>query len=415
MTDNHAQAARLKDQHDQPDLVERIAGQAARDMPDPPQLAANTLAQIAVRINAQTSKPRGTLRFSRMLVAASVLFGIVTVASAARLALVPRWIAKMVGMEEKPIRMEPLPRKGESWPAAKKTEPPQPGVPTAAPANTGVPPEGAAPAQAAEPTATHAVSELAAAPARPVRRAQSDSKSASTDGRLAPRKTQSLAMLDSKPAIPLPGAPPTPSMVLPSPPPPTPIAAPASIASAPTPSERPALAIPATPTPKPLPRLQAQPTLLLPTPPAAMNPAARHLKDVVRALRVDHAPRTALDLLDRHASELAGNAFAEESLLLRVEALLALKQQSAALRLLDATPMAASAASSVLLVTRGQLRASADRCLEAMSDFDLALARRPSKGALLGRAHCKQKLGDSLGAQADRDRYRREFPNQPVR
>jgi hypothetical protein len=68
----------------------------------------------------------------------------------------------------------------------------------------------------------------------------------------------------------------------------------------------------------------------------------------------------------------------------------------------------------VLLLTRGQLRATANRCSEAIGDFDLTLARalRPSKPALLGRAHCKQKLGDPTGAQADLDRYRREFPGE---
>jgi predicted Zn-dependent protease len=158
----------------------------------------------------------------------------------------------------------------------------------------------------------------------------------------------------------------------------------------------------------------------MPTPVAAAptrSPAAHHLREVVQALRIDHAPRTALELLQRHAHELAGNAFAEEALLLRVEAMLALQQQRETLRLLDSTALANSPASSVLLLTRGQLRASANRCAEAIADFDLALARtlRPSKQALLGRAQCKQKLGDPKGAQADLDRVHREFPGEPGR
>jgi hypothetical protein len=142
------------------------------------------------------------------------------------------------------------------------------------------------------------------------------------------------------------------------------------------------------------------------------NPAARHLKEVVHALRVEHAPRSALDLLDRHASELAGNAFAEEALLLRVEAMLMLGQQAETLRLLDGLSLTQTASSTVLLATRGQLRANADRCAEAVTDFDLVLTRalRPSKQALQGRAQCKQKLGDALGAKADLERLNREFP-----
>jgi len=144
-------------------------------------------------------------------------------------------------------------------------------------------------------------------------------------------------------------------------------------------------------------------------PATTYNPAARHLKDVVHALRIAHAPRTALDLLDHHASELAGNTFAEEALLLRVEAMLALKQQREALALLDRIALAATSSSSVLLVTRGQLRANANRCAEAVADFDVALARnvRPLKPALEGRAQCKQKLDDAQAAEADRDRLGR--------
>jgi hypothetical protein len=41
-------------------------------------------------------------------------------------------------------------------------------------------------------------------------------------------------------------------------------------------------------------------------------------------------------------------------------------------------------------------------------------ARRPPKQALLGRARCKQKLGDPAGASADFERYRREFPGDPL-
>ena len=123
----------------------------------------------------------------------------------------------------------------------------------------------------------------------------------------------------------------------------------------------------------------------------------------------------ALALLDRYASELAGNAFAEESLLLRVEAMLALGQRTSVLHLLDRTSLIDVAASRGLLITRGELRAAANRCAESISDFDLVLteARRPPKKALLGRALCRQKLGDTAGAAADFDRLRREFPDDP--
>ena len=422
MNDNPANPARLKDQHDQADLVERIAGQVARNLPEPTPLQAHTLARIATSIEARMSKPHSAFHLGRVLVAASILLGLVTVASAARLDLMPRWIAKRVGRDSKPILPRPIPRVGQSRPAGKKIELPTPAPenpPTVtAPPNSSPPSteETPSPVKAAEPPLANPAPTLASP--RPVRLTKSDSKTAMADTGLQPRKTPSLAMLDAKVAAPSPAAQPAPAIGVPAPVPTTTIARPQPVAPAPmiipTPSERPAPR-PTPARPEPPPPMKAQPTSALAPPPAASNPAARHLKEVVRALRVDRAPRTALDMLDRYANELAGNAFAEESLLLRVEALLALGQPIATLRLLDGTPLTEGAASSVLLLTRGQLRATANRCSEAIGDFDLALARahRPSKPALLGRAHCKQKLGDPTGAQADLDRYRREFPGEP--
>jgi len=158
------------------------------------------------------------------------------------------------------------------------------------------------------------------------------------------------------------------------------------------------------------------PTMVRAEPSSAAPHAAVYLKAIVQALRIDHSPSQALALLDRHAGELAGNAFAEEALLLRVEAMLALGQRSAVLRLLDGMSLTDVAASRSLLVIRGQLRVAANRCADGIGDFDLVLAeaQRPPKQALLGRALCKQKLGDTAGARADFDRYRREFPGAPL-
>jgi hypothetical protein len=147
---------------------------------------------------------------------------------------------------------------------------------------------------------------------------------------------------------------------------------------------------------------------------ASRPPAALHLKEIVQALRVEHSPRQALALLDRYANELSSGTFAEESLLLRVESMMALGDRNAVLRLLDGESLTDVAASRVLLVTRGELRASANRCAEAIGDFDLVLveARQPPRQALLGRARCRQKTGDVAGAKADLDRYHREFPGE---
>jgi hypothetical protein len=148
--------------------------------------------------------------------------------------------------------------------------------------------------------------------------------------------------------------------------------------------------------------------------PGAQN-AAKYLNQAIRALRVEHSPKNTLALLDQHSAELH-QAFAHESLLLRVDAMLALGQQTQVLWLLDGMSLPNEATSRTLLVTRGQLRAAANRCPEAIADFDHALANggQPSKPALLGRALCKDRLGDSAGAQLDRQRLRQEFPDDPA-
>jgi hypothetical protein len=139
---------------------------------------------------------------------------------------------------------------------------------------------------------------------------------------------------------------------------------------------------------------------------------SRFLTEAIRILRSDRSPEAALAVLDLHGAELDQSAYAHEALLVRVEILLSLHRPGEVLRLLDTTPLADVAASHSLLVTRGKLRAAADRCGEGLGDFDLVLAgsQRPDKQALYGRALCRKKLGDSMGARADLETYRSAFP-----
>jgi hypothetical protein len=132
-------------------------------------------------------------------------------------------------------------------------------------------------------------------------------------------------------------------------------------------------------------------------------------------LRVERDAKTGLALLDRYKAELAQNALGHEALILRVEALLDLGRDSEVLRLLDGTALSEVAASHWLLVTRGRLRAAANRCADGVGDFDLVLAesQKPERQALFGRAICRKQLGDPAGARADLERYRREFPTDP--
>jgi hypothetical protein len=140
---------------------------------------------------------------------------------------------------------------------------------------------------------------------------------------------------------------------------------------------------------------------------------ARWLAEAIHALRANRAPGAALELLDRHAAELRQSALVHEAMVLRVEALLSLKRSDEALDLLDGRALSKVAASRALLLTRAELRAAAGRCTESLSDFDLLLTRsqRPDEQALYGRAVCRSRTGDKVGAQTDFQLYQRQFPS----
>jgi hypothetical protein len=143
---------------------------------------------------------------------------------------------------------------------------------------------------------------------------------------------------------------------------------------------------------------------------------AKFLTETMRLLRAEHSPAAALRFLDGHQDELAKGGFAHEALILRVEALMALGRRGETLRLLDGASLTDVAASPALLVTRGQLRAAANRCADGLGDFDLVLARsrQVDRQALVGRALCRKQLGDAAGARGDVQRLRRDFPGQAL-
>jgi hypothetical protein len=149
-------------------------------------------------------------------------------------------------------------------------------------------------------------------------------------------------------------------------------------------------------------------------PPQAKTSAGQYLSETVRLLRAEHSPAEALRLLDGHNREFERGGLAHEALILRVEALLALDRRQEVLRLLDGASLTDVAASRALLVTRGQLRAAANRCSDGLGDFDLVLARstQTDRQALIGRALCRKRLGDGPGSTADVQRLRDEFPGQ---
>jgi hypothetical protein len=376
---------RWKERLDQVNLAEREAGRAIRFMPEPEPLPAAQLTRIAARIRVD----RPQRRHFWLTATAALLLGGATVAFAAHLNVLPDWLTRIVN----PRPAEPAPHKraslGASFGSAKRTpansavsehtptEPnSQSGQPPSAPDQAALEDDSAQPSPAAPIIGGNSIGNGLAplAPRKPVRR----------PAEAAPGERPRLSQESVR-----------------------------SAALAP-PSSGPFALAPVVPPATAQPR-GTQVAWLEGSKPApetsGAQGTAKYLSEAVHALRVEHSPGTALFLLDRHATQLGKGAFAHEALLLRVEAMLALGRKAEVLRLLDGAALTEVAASRSLLVTRGELRAAANRCTDGIGDFDLVLAKskQADRQALFGRALCRKKLGDSAGAQADVQRYRCEF------
>ena len=362
---------RWKDRAGQANLAERMAGRLIRAMGQPPVLSDPQLARNQAAA-CETRRRPVLVRWWPVMAAALLVSG-ATFAVAAHLDLVPRW-----------LRATPAPQ--VLAPPARSHKPHQ---------ARSTPPSTSAPALAIEPAPEiHATAEAAPpAPAQvPARKPTAQLAFART-----PDAVRAPPSEDRRPEAE--------SAVRPAQPPAAPPQAETMRATAtPTPS---ALA--------PAAHLAFVESRPQPVVSVAVRPngGERWLAEALHSLRADHAPDAALALLDLHAAELGQSALVHEAMLLRVEALLDLKRSGEVLALLDGKALSSVAASRTLLLTRAQLRAAAGRCADGLADFDLLLARarRPDEQALYGRAVCRSRTGDKLGAQADFSLYQREFPN----
>jgi len=364
---------RWKDRAGQANLAERMAGRLIRAMGQPPVLSDPQLARNQAAA-CETRRRPVLVRWWPVMAAALLVSG-ATFAVAAHLDLVPRW-----------LRATPAPQ--VLAPPARSHKPHQ---------ARSTPPSTSAPALAIEPAPEiHATAEAAPpAPAQvPARKPTAQLAFARTPDavRVPPSENRrQAAELAARPAEPPVAPPPAETMRA--------TATPAPAPSAPTPAAHLAFV-----------ENRPQPVVSVAVRP---NGGERWLAEALHSLRADHAPDAALALLDLHAAELGQSALVHEAMLLRVEALLDLKRSGEVLALLDGKALSSVAASRTLLLTRAQLRAAAGRCADGLADFDLLLARaqRPDEQALYGRAVCRSRTGDKLGAQADFSLYQREFPN----
>jgi hypothetical protein len=150
--------------------------------------------------------------------------------------------------------------------------------------------------------------------------------------------------------------------------------------------------------------------------PSAIAEEAGLVGAALRKLREQGDAAGALALLDEHDSRFSeAGGLADEARTTRVEALLRLGEHGRALALLDEHAPRPSGRGRELLASRGELRANAGRCREAVADFDALLGDETASDgvterALYGRAACRARLGAGGDARADLEAYVARFP-----
>jgi hypothetical protein len=144
------------------------------------------------------------------------------------------------------------------------------------------------------------------------------------------------------------------------------------------------------------------------------------LRQALHALRRDHDTKLALALLDEYDRRFGQGVLALEATSARAQTLLQLGDKASALPLLDRLPLRQEGQTGALRVTRGELRSLSGRCRDALLDFEAVLRARAGNApadvarALFGRASCRARTGDLVGAEQDRQRYLKDFPQGPA-
>jgi hypothetical protein len=147
---------------------------------------------------------------------------------------------------------------------------------------------------------------------------------------------------------------------------------------------------------------------------------AELLRRALAALRRDHDAKRALILLDDYDRRFGRGTLAQEADSARAQALLQIGDTPRALAILDRLPLGHQGHPGELQVIRGELRSLSGRCRDALLDFDAVLRATAGSApievarALFGRASCRARTGDPVGAEADRQRYLKEFPQGPA-
>jgi hypothetical protein len=150
--------------------------------------------------------------------------------------------------------------------------------------------------------------------------------------------------------------------------------------------------------------------------PPPVETEARLLALALGQIRQQHDPAAALATLDRLERRFPGGVLADEVRATHIEAAVAAKDLRTATRLVEGAAIPAGRSGLAILVMRGELRAQAARCDEAVADFTQALAQGAmaadelSARALYGRAVCFQRMGQGARARVDLEALRRDHP-----
>jgi TolA-binding protein len=148
--------------------------------------------------------------------------------------------------------------------------------------------------------------------------------------------------------------------------------------------------------------------------PTAEDPIGAESRLLREALtRIRHGDAAAaLQALDDYDAHFAAGTLAPEARRARVEALLLRGDRAAALALLDGGSFGEHLPAA-LSVVRGELRAAAGRCGEALGDFSAASqSADPSieERALYGAAVCHARVGLADESKAELEQYLKQFP-----
>lgn len=168
-------------------------------------------------------------------------------------------------------------------------------------------------------------------------------------------------------------------------------------------------------------RVSRRATPAAPSPGAATEASADPLmretflvRGALARLRAGDAQGT-LATLDAYEREFHKGALSREAHLVRVDALLAARRPDEALRVLERLRLSDLPRRRELQLKRAELRSESGRCADALADFTAVLAEGGtpsiSERALFGRAVCRVRMGDAIGARKDAETYLQKHPS----